>query len=235
MAVNGQDAAATKGGGRTTPDKLNRVDFNWHIVRTLPHQESKLAAMLGERLPEMENVLEVYCPTHTTVSVSRGGRREQVPLFAGYVFVLATHEALAAFMASRYPAGTILYDRRREPGRRARLLTIPEEQMRFFMDFNENYAERVLVLERPYSDYAFNPKTGEPNEIVRVADGPLAGREGLTLADLEGQEFLLTERGMSYREALEQLLAAEEDRAAGRIGCTLEELERFLEEALDRV
>ena len=50
--------------------------------------------------------------------------------------------------------------------------------MRFFMDFNENYAERVLVLERPYSDYAFNPKTGEPNEIVRVADGPLAGREG---------------------------------------------------------
>ena len=89
-----------------------------------------------------------------------------------------TTKALAAFMASRYPAGTILYDRRREPGRRARLLTIPEEQMRFFMDFNENYAERVLVLERPYSDYAFNPKTGEPNEVVRVVDGPLAGREG---------------------------------------------------------
>ncbi len=34
---------------------------------------------------------------------------------------------------------------------------------------------------------------------------------------------------------LEQLLAAEEDRAAGRMGCTLEELERFLEEALERV
>ena len=161
-----------------TRDKLNSVDFRWYVVRTQPHQECKLASMLGDWREHASNLLEVYCPTHTTVSVSRGGRREQVPLFAGYVFVLATHEALAAFMASRYPAGTILYDRRREPGRRARLLTIPEEQMRFFMDFNENYAERVLVLERPYSDYAFNPKTGEPNEIVRVADGPLAGREG---------------------------------------------------------
>ena len=134
--------------------------------------------VLGDWREHEKNLLEVYCPTHTAVSVSRGGRRAQVPLFAGYVFVLATHEALASFIASSYPAGTILYDRRREPGQRARLLTIPEGQMRFFMDFNENYAERVLVLERPYSDYAFNPKTGEPNEIVRVADGPLAGREG---------------------------------------------------------
>ena len=161
-----------------TRDKLNSVDFRWYVVRTLPHQERKLASMLGDWREHEKNLLEVYCPTHTAVSVSRGGRRAQVPLFAGYVFVLATHEALDSFIASSYPAGTILYDRRHEPGQRARLLTIPEGQMRFFMDFNENYAERVLVLERPYSDYAFNPKTGEPNEIVRVADGPLAGREG---------------------------------------------------------
>ena len=178
MAVNGQDAAATKGGGRTTPDKLNRVDFNWHIVRTLPHQESKLAAMLGERLPEMENVLEVYCPTHTTVSVVREGRAAQSPLFAGYVFVLSTEEALMEFIAAHYPDGTVMHDRRKADGMKAGLLAVPESQMRAFMDFNENYADKVVVLERPYSDYAFNPKTGEPNEIVRVVDGPLAGREG---------------------------------------------------------
>ena len=59
-----------------------------------------------------------------------------------------------------------------------RRTTIPEEQMRFFKDFNENYAEHVIVLEKPYSDYAFNPKTNEPNEIVKVLDGPLKGREG---------------------------------------------------------
>lgn len=178
MAVNGQGATATKGGGRTTPDKLNRVDFNWHIVRTLPHQESKLAAMLGERLPGMENILEVYCPTHTTVSVVREGRAAQSPLFAGYVFVLSTEEALMEFIAAHYPDGTVMHDRRKADGMKAGLLAVPESQMRAFMDFNENYADKVVILERPYSDYAFNPKTGEPNEIVRVVDGPLAGREG---------------------------------------------------------
>ena len=33
-------------------------------------------------------------------------------------------------------------------------------------------------MERPYTDYAINAKTDEPNEIVRVVDGPLAGCEG---------------------------------------------------------
>lgn len=34
---------------------------------------------------------------------------------------------------------------------------------------------------------------------------------------------------------LEQLLAAEEDRAAGRMGCTLEELDDYLGQLLDEV
>ena len=36
----------------------------------------------------------------------------------------------------------------------------------------------AIPLERPYTDYAFNPKTNEPNDIVKVIDGPLAGTEG---------------------------------------------------------
>ena len=31
-----------------TRDKLNSVDFRWYVVRTLPHQERKLASMLGD-------------------------------------------------------------------------------------------------------------------------------------------------------------------------------------------
>ncbi len=83
-------------------------------------------------------------------------------------------------MSSRYPEGTLLYRRKDAGGNdgKTKLLTIPENQMRAFIDFNENYAEHVVVLERPYSDYAFNPKTGEPNEIVKVIDGPLKGRQG---------------------------------------------------------
>ena len=159
-------------------DKLNSVDFRWFIVRTLPRQERKLAAMLERHVGQADNILEVYCPTNTTVSVCRGGREEPAPLFAGFVFVLATRQALADFMESHYPEGSVLYAHRQAEGRKADLLTVPEGQMRAFRDFNENYADRLVVLERPYSDYAFNPKTGEPNEVVRVVDGPLAGREG---------------------------------------------------------
>ena len=50
--------------------------------------------------------------------------------------------------------------------------------MRQFKDFNENYSDQMVILERPFSDYTFNPKTNEPNDIVRVIDGPLAGKEG---------------------------------------------------------
>lgn len=167
-----------KPGAYGTSDKLNCVDYHWFVVRSLPHQERKLADLFREHLSEIPNILEVYCPTHTTVGVSHGGREEQMPLFAGYVFVLSTRQAIDGFLSRYYPSGTVLYDSRRRAGRRPDLLTIPEEQMRFFMDFNENYADRVVILERPYSDYAFNPKSGEPNEIVRVLNGPLAGREG---------------------------------------------------------
>ena len=73
-------------------DKLNKVDFSWFIVRTLPHQERKLADMLAAYQAKAKNILEVYCPTHTTVSVSGGGRQEDKPLSAGYVFVTSTHE-----------------------------------------------------------------------------------------------------------------------------------------------
>lgn len=159
-------------------DKLNKVDFQWFVVHTLRHQERKLADLLSAHLSHTHNILEVYCPAHTTVNLEDKVRKPQTPLFAGYVFVLSTQEALVDFIDKQYPDGTILYERRTASGRKACFLTIPEGQMRFFKDFNENYAEHVIVLERPYNNYAFNPKTGEPNEIVKVLDGPLKGREG---------------------------------------------------------
>ena len=159
----------------TSRDKLNRVDFKWYVVRSLPHQERKLADLFVSLKGEASNILEVYCPTHTTVSVSRGGKNLQAPLFAGYVFVLGTRQAVTDVIDRYYPEGTILYDQGKGHGRKPRCLTVPEEQMRMFKDFNENYAEQVIVLERPYTDYAFNPKTNEPNEIVWRASTASAG------------------------------------------------------------
>lgn len=159
-------------------DKLNHVDYRWYVLRTRPHQESKLVALLEKQKTKTKNILEVYAPTHTTVNVRRNGDDRQTPLFAGVVFVLATQNTLMDFMKAHPQDGDMLYERKKENGEKARVRVIPEEQMQAFRDYNENYADKVVVLERPYTDYAFNAKANEPNEIVRVIDGPLAGCEG---------------------------------------------------------
>lgn len=158
----------------------NATLFKWYIVRTLPNQECRLRDILIEQIKVCKNLLEVYCPTHTTVKLQHKGRQIETPLFAGYVFVLATQKVLAELLQKHYPEGKILCLRRGERvGTDYDIYrTVPEAQMQFFKDFNENFAEHVVVLEHPYSTYAFNAKSDEPNEIVKVLDGPLAGRVG---------------------------------------------------------
>ena len=160
------------------PDMLNSVDYHWFLVCTKPGHEPELCALIEREKGKIRNILEVYCPTHTNVYVRRGDKEQQLPFFNGYVFVLATQDALAEFLRDNNPDAYIWYNRKRTPDEKATLCTIPESQMRAFRDYNENYADKVIVLERPYSDYAFNTKTDEPNEIVRVVDGPLTGCEG---------------------------------------------------------
>ena len=159
-------------------DKFNHVDYRWYVVRTRPRREIRLVELLEQYKAENKNILEVYAPRHTTVSVRHNGDERQAPLFAGIVFVLSTQKSLMDFMKAHPQEGDVQYERKNGEGERTRMRVIPEEQMRAFRDYNENYADKVIVLERPYTDYAFNAKTDEPNEIVRVIDGPLAGREG---------------------------------------------------------
>ena len=159
-------------------DKTNHVDYRWYVVRTRPRQERKLVELLEQYKAKSKNILEIYAPTHTTVNVCSNGDERQAPLFAGIVFVLATQKSLMDFMKEHPDSGGVQYERKNERGERTPMRVIPEEQMRAFRDYNENYADKVIVLERPYTDYAFNAKAGEPNEIVRVIDGPLAGCEG---------------------------------------------------------
>ena len=160
------------------PDKLNSVDYHWFLVCTKPGHEPELCAFIEREKGKVRNILEVYCPTHTKVYVRRGDNEQRLPVFDGYVFVLATQGALAEFLRDNDSDAYIWYNRKRTPDEKATACTIPESQMRAFRDYNENYADKVIVLERPYTDYAFNAKTDEPNEIVRVVDGPLAGCEG---------------------------------------------------------
>ena len=160
-------------------DKLNHVDYHWYLVRTRPGHERELCAQIEREKGEVGNILEAYCPTHTTVNVRQGDNEHKLPLFDGYVFVLATQGALVDFLRDKCPGAFLRYNRKRSPEEKASPCTIPESQMRAFKDFNENYADKVVVLERPYTDYAFNRNEGnEPNEVVRVVEGPLAGKEG---------------------------------------------------------
>ena len=160
------------------PDKLNSVDYHWFLVCTKPGHELELRALIEREKGKIRNILEVYCPTHTKVYVRRGDNEQRLPFFDGYVFVLATQGALAEFLRDNDSDAYIWYNRKRTPDEKAVACTIPESQIRAFRDYNENYADKVIVLERPYTDYAFNAKTDEPNEIVRVVDGPLTGCEG---------------------------------------------------------
>ena len=159
-------------------DKLNTVDYHWFLVCTKPGHEPELCALIEREKGKIRNILEVYCPTHTKVYVRRGDNEQRQPFFDGYVFVLATQGALAEFLRDNDSGAYIWYNRKRTPDEKAVVCTVPESQMRAFRDYNENYADKVIVLERPYTDYAINAKTDEPNEIVRVVDGPLAGCEG---------------------------------------------------------
>ena len=159
-------------------DKLNNVDYRWYIVRTKPHQESMIVELLERYKAENSNILEIYAPTHTTVDVGFCKEARKGPLFSGFVFVLATQKALTDFIGQYSLEGVIQYKRKTMDGRKATVSVIPEEQMRTLKDYNENYPDMAIPLERPYTDYAFNPKTNEPNDIVKVIDGPLAGTEG---------------------------------------------------------
>ena len=160
-------------------DKLNCVDYHWFLVRTRPGHERKLCELMKSHKDKTRNILEAYCPTHTTVNVRRDGNERKLPLFDGYVFVLATQSALAGFLRENCPTAFLRYNRKQTSEEKATLCTIPEVQMQAFMNFNENYADKVVVLERPFTDYAFNPhEDNAPNESVRVIDGPLAGCEG---------------------------------------------------------
>ena len=159
-------------------DKLNNVDFRWYIVRTRPNREKATVELLEKYKAENSNILEIYAPDRTTVDVGFGKEVKKGPLFSGFVFVLATQKALADFLSRYSMEEFIQYERKTEDGKKAPMSVIPEDQMRQLKDYNENYPDTAIPLERPYTDYAFNPKTNEPNDIVKVIDGPLAGTEG---------------------------------------------------------
>lgn len=174
--------------------QTGEVDFHWFIVRTQPRQEKMFADVISMAQGIGRNILEVFCPVNTTVRVRRNGKDITTPLYTGHVFVYATLKALSDFIEREYPQGDILYFKRKyadsdEIGQLEPLI-VPVEQMKLFREFIDSYHDDMVILDRPYSDYAFNPKKGEYNEVVKIVEGPFTGRTGY-VARFDGDKRLV--------------------------------------------
>lgn len=73
---------------------------------------------------------------------------------------------------------------------------------------NKNQLDIVYLMEKQVRDMNFVKVMEIPEEIVAVttAAHPLANRDSLSLDEILSQHVILTEKGASYREALEQFL-----------------------------
>ena len=199
-------------------NKPVRVDmspnaFNWFIVRfDKPHQELKFQKFVYDNRDISKNIIEVYCPTHTVVkeyyskspasrpasqpasqaspSQPRPQPRPHLrPLFAGADFVYATFFALSDFLRKYCPGASIQYKKRLRPNQPSGPLIVPEKEMTDFRNFNENFADKVVLLPKSIKEYAFNNKGDMPNETLRIVDGPMAGLTGY-LIKLDGNKGL---------------------------------------------
>ncbi|MDO4929666.1 MAG: transcription termination/antitermination NusG family protein [Bacteroidales bacterium] len=157
--------------------KTDAKTLRWLVVHTQNRQEEKLAGLLKGYIARQSattgggNIIEVYRPTQKVRTVSEGKVRE-TPAMSGFVFVHATEYAATAFLLKHYPEGFLLRDRTTDD-----VMTIPEDEMRQFMDFNAQEMEELLVLERPFYQYSNNLR----NIRARVNNGPFAGKEGVLI------------------------------------------------------
>ncbi len=168
------------------------TDFHWFIVRTQARQEERCVAMLTEAQGRGKNILEVYCPVNTTVRVRRRGKDINAPVYTSHVFVYATLKALTETIRQKYPEGFILYGRKKhvEGGDAEVPIVVPVQQMNRFREFLDSYHDEMILLDRPYSDYEFNHKKGEYNEVVKIVAGPFVGRTGF-VARFDGDKRLV--------------------------------------------
>ncbi len=156
--------------------------FRWYVLRTGPRKERRVAEIIRAGQREKTNILEVFCPINTTVRVRRRGKDVKAPLYAGHVFVYATYNALHGFVKENSLPATILFSHIAQESHGNenswQPVTIPDRDMKLFRRLNDTYSEQMVVLDRNYSDYAFNPKNGKENEVVKIMDGDFAGRKG---------------------------------------------------------
>ena len=96
---------------------------------------------------------------------------------------------------------------KRYPGIRLRFSTADTQDMFQILDRNE--ADVMLTLDRHVyqKDYIIAKEVRIPAHFVVGASSPLAQKKQLSITQLVKEPFILTERGMGYRGALDKQLA----------------------------
>lgn len=179
---------------------------------TISFQIKQLEAELGVRLFER---------IHHTVNLTEQGRevlryahrmdrlteelandlREEKEM-TGHIR-LAMADSLCALLERAFRDFWVRY-----PGISLKIITAGTEEM--FRLLNRNEVDLVLTLDNRIYDRAYvilrEEKIGA--HFVAAPDHPLAGQRHVTIQEMAGQPFLLTERGMSYRRLMDEKLAA---------------------------
>lgn len=186
-------------------------ELKWYVVLfNKPNQELKFKRTVQADVEHTKNILEVYCPTRVVKEYHKGNNGAKAarqsngknaglpylekPLFTGADFVYASYQGLSFYLKEYYPSGSIQLKRKSTTNMKSEPLTVPEDQMSKFMNFNDNMIDYVVKLNKPFKDYAFNKKEGLPNDTVKIVDGVLAGLTGYftKIAGNRGMVFNVT-------------------------------------------
>ena len=103
---------------------------------------------------------------------------------------------------------------RRYPGIRLKIIAASTDVM--FQLLDQSQADLVYTLDRHIFDSRYKAAFEAPVPISFVAhpDNPIARQKQISVADMAAQPLLLTEKGMSYRAVLDELLARQGQEAA---------------------
>lgn len=141
------------------------------MVSCIAHQEFKLRDLFEQRIreearAEARDVWEVKVP-------SQNGE----PLISGRVFVRGTEKAVKDFMDMNYCSGHLIFDSLHHAP-----LVIPDDEMDFFLKLYEQYANELVILEKPFEHFYSHTDKQTGREVLnlcaKVLDGPFAGRIG---------------------------------------------------------
>lgn len=115
--------------------------------------------------------------------------------------------AAASSLCPAMQGTAFLAFRRRYPGITLKLIEADTNEM--FRLLNHNEVDLVLTLDNHiYSaEYIIARETQVDVHFFAPAGHPLTGREDLSVREVIGEPFLLTEQGMSYRRLLDEALA----------------------------